>query len=96
MISSVYDYFKLNFVCLDDSNVSLNAKNYLSLDWHPRAKPKFFNEKAAEDFVQHESYHGRATPKKQVAVFERLLGCDNNTLTILSGDKSDGVSEALH
>ena len=50
----------------DDSSVSLNAKNYLSLDWHPKAKPKFFNEKAAEEFNQDESYHGRATPKKQV------------------------------
>ena len=56
----------INIVCSDDSSVSLNAKNYLSLDWHPKAKPKFFNEKAAEEFEQHESYHGRATPKKQV------------------------------
>ena len=56
----------LLFICSDDSSVSLNAKNYLSLDWHPKAKPKFFNEKASEEFEQHESYHGRATPKKQV------------------------------
>ena len=50
----------------DESTVSLNAKNYLSLDWHPRAKAKFFNEKSAEEFNQDESYHGRVTPKKQV------------------------------
>ena len=50
----------------DESSVSLNAKNYLSLDWHPRAKSKFFNEKKAEDFSQDDSWHGKATPKKQV------------------------------
>lgn len=33
----------------EDEAITLNSKNYLSLDWHPRAKQKFFNEKAAED-----------------------------------------------
>ena len=50
----------------DESVVNLNAKNYLSLDWHPRAKTKFFNEKSADDFNQDDSWHGRVTPKKQV------------------------------
>lgn len=45
--------------------VKLSTKNYLSLDWHPRAKQKFFNEKAAEDFNQDESFHGKVAPKKQ-------------------------------
>ena len=56
----------------DESSVSLNAKNYLSLDWHPKAKTKFFNEKAAEDFNQDESYHSRVTPKKQVIRSDKL------------------------
>ena len=57
----------------DESSVSLNAKNYLSLDWHPKAKTKFFNDKAAEDFNQDESYHQRVTPKKQVIRTDKLL-----------------------
>ena len=58
---------QLNSLSLaDDSSVSLNAKNYLSLDWHPKAKSKFFSEKASEEFSQDDSCHGRAAPKKQV------------------------------
>ena len=49
-----------------ESGVTLTTKSYLSLDWHPRAKAKFFNEKAAEEFNQDESFHGKITPKKQV------------------------------
>ena len=73
----------LIIVSSDDSSVSLNAKNYLSLDWHPKAKPKFFNEKAAEEFEQHESYHGRATPKKQVDL-DRKQGWIINRLEMLA------------
>ena len=72
----------------DESSVTLNAKNYLSLDWHPKAKTKFFNEKTAEDFSQDESWHGRATPKKQVGcTFDLNLGI----LTFLQflGDKTE-------
>ena len=32
------------------------GKNYLSLDWHPRAKELFYNEKAAEEVCQDESF----------------------------------------
>jgi hypothetical protein len=28
------------------------GKNYISLDWHPKAKELFYSEKAAEDFAQ--------------------------------------------
>ena len=55
----------LIIVSSDDSSVSLNAKNYLSLDWHPKAKPKFFNEKAAEEFNQDDSFKDRANPRKK-------------------------------
>ena len=60
----------------DESSVSLNAKNYLSLDWHPRAKSKFFEEKKAEDFNQDDSWHGKATPKKQVHIKQLFLTYD--------------------
>ena len=50
-----HDEIPINDVELDDND-----------DWHPRAKSKFFNEKKAEDFSQDDSWHGKATPKKQV------------------------------
>ena len=31
--------------------------SYVALDWHPKAKELFYNEKAAEEFAQNESYH---------------------------------------
>ena len=52
-------------LCSDDSIVSLNAGDYLRLGWHPKAKSKFFNKKAAEEFEEHESYHGRSNPRKR-------------------------------
>merc|ERR1712240_530669 len=57
----------------EDEAITLNSKNYLSLDWHPRAKQKFFNEKAAEDFSQDDSWHGKTTPKKQVIKLSECL-----------------------
>jgi len=57
----------------DQSSVTLTAKNYLSLDWHPRAKTKFFNEKTAEDFSQDDSWHGKVAPKKQVIKLSECL-----------------------
>ena len=69
----------------DESSVSLNAKNYLSLDWHPKAKTKFFNEKTAEDFSQDDSWHGRATPKKQVCChFLLSRECDSRLSVVHS------------
>jgi len=57
----------------EEENITLSSKNYLSLDWHPRAKQKFFNEKAAEEFSQDDSLHGRTTPKKQVIKLSECL-----------------------
>jgi len=57
----------------EEEVITLTSKNYLSLDWHPRAKLKFFNEKAAEDFSQDDSWHGRTTPKKQVIKLSECL-----------------------
>jgi len=56
-----------------DSTIRLTSKNYLSLDWHPRAKQKFFNEKAAEDFTQDDSWNGKVAPKKQVISLSECL-----------------------
>lgn len=57
----------------EEEPIALSSKNYLSLDWHPRAKQKFFNEKAAEDFSQDNSFHGKTTPKKQVIKLSECL-----------------------
>jgi len=52
----------------DGQPLKLQNKHYLALDWHPRAKSQFFNDKAAEDFSQDDSYHGKVVPKKQGVV----------------------------
>jgi len=56
-----------------EETVKLSSKNYLSLDWHPRAKQKFFNEKASEDFTQDDSWNGKITPKKQTISLAECL-----------------------
>ena len=52
---------------------SISGKNYISLDWHPKAKSSFYSEKAAEDFAQDESYHGKVTQKKQAVRLDECL-----------------------
>jgi ubiquitin carboxyl-terminal hydrolase 4/11/15 len=56
----------------DGQPLKLQSKQYIALDWHPRAKAQFFNDKSAEDFSQDDSYHGKVVPKKQVI---RLAEC---------------------
>ena len=47
--------------------------SYVALDWHPKAKELFYNEKAAEEFAQNESYHMKPSQKKQVVQLEECL-----------------------
>ena len=83
----------------DEETIRLTSKNYLSLDWHPRAKEKFFNEKAAEDFTQDDSWNGKIAPKKQVKysffgmneVGEILFN-----FTFVAGHLAVRVPEAVH
>jgi len=50
------------------------GKHYLSLDWHPKAKELFYNEKAAEEVAQDESFLQKAaSPKKQVVSLSECL-----------------------
>ena len=53
--------------------MSFSAMSYVALDWHPKAKELFYNEKAAEDFAQDESYHARPSQKKQMIQLEECL-----------------------
>merc|ERR1719290_763914 len=57
----------------DDQPLKLQSKHYLALDWHPRAKTQFFNDKSAEDFSQDDSYHGKTVPKKQLIKLSECL-----------------------
>ena len=50
-----------------------SAMSYIALDWHPKAKELFYNEKAAEEFAQNESYHAKPSQKKQVVQLEECL-----------------------
>ena len=47
--------------------------NYVALDWHPKAKELFYNEKEAEEFAQDDSYHAKPSQKKQVVQLEECL-----------------------
>ena len=49
-------------------NVWFSDKNYLSLDWHSKAKQLFYNEKAAEEIAQDKSFHDKSPAKKQQSV----------------------------
>lgn len=61
-------------ICDEDGLIRLQPKNFLGLDWHPKAKAKFFNEKASEDFVQDDSMHATAnTAKKQKVDLKECL-----------------------
>ena len=59
-------------ICDDDGLIRLLSKNFLGLDWHPKAKAKFFNEKSAEDFSQDSSMHSTVTKKHKVDLTECL------------------------
>ena len=49
------------------------GKHYLSLDWHPKAKELFYNEKAAEEIAQDESFRAKPVQKKQVVSLSECL-----------------------
>jgi len=57
----------------DGNPIKLKSMSYVALDWHPKAKELFYNEKAAEDFAQDESYHARPSQKKQMIQLEECL-----------------------
>ena len=74
-ISCVNSYGNSNvFDLANDGNpLKLKKDSYLALDWHPKAKELFYNEKAAEEFSQNESYHAKPSQKKQVVKLEECL-----------------------
>merc|ERR1711976_530382 len=68
-ISCVNSYGNSNVFDLanDGTPLKLKKDTYLALDWHPKAKELFYNEKAAEEFSQNESYHAKPSQKHQQA-----------------------------
>jgi len=57
----------------DGNPIKIKSMSYVALDWHPKAKELFYNEKAAEEFAQNESYHMKPSQKKQVVQLEECL-----------------------
>ncbi|XP_064175645.1 ubiquitin carboxyl-terminal hydrolase 15-like isoform X1 [Anguilla rostrata] len=55
----------------DEGHLRLSDRSYLSLDWEPEMKKKYFNESAAEDFEKHESMEY----KPQKKAFFKLKDC---------------------
>ena len=59
---------------VDDGNqLKFRNMSYIGLNWHPKAKELFYNEKKAEAFVQDESCHTKNGQKKQVIQLEERL-----------------------
>ncbi|XP_041110339.1 ubiquitin carboxyl-terminal hydrolase 15-like isoform X2 [Polyodon spathula] len=55
----------------DDRQHRLDERSYLSLDWEPGLKKRYFDDSAAEDFEKHESMEY----KPQKKVFVKLKDC---------------------
>ncbi|XP_076469575.1 ubiquitin carboxyl-terminal hydrolase 4-like [Babylonia areolata] len=53
--------------------LALNAHTYVSVDWNPVAKTKFYDEKAAEDMEQHQTVRQRNAQKATVLQLEDCL-----------------------
>ncbi|CAL8247390.1 unnamed protein product [Merluccius merluccius] len=58
-------------ICFDDGHIRLSDRSYLSLDWEPEMKKKYFDNRAAEDFEKHESMEY----KPQKKAFFKLKDC---------------------
>ena len=48
-------------------------RTYIAIEWHPRAKELFYDEKAAELIETHESVNIRPMQKKQVIQLSECL-----------------------
>ena len=58
---------------IDGNPLKFKSMSYIGLNWHPKAKELFYNEKEAEAFVQDESCHTKNDQKKQVIQLEDRL-----------------------
>ncbi|XP_067138793.1 ubiquitin carboxyl-terminal hydrolase 15-like isoform X2 [Centruroides vittatus] len=57
----------------DESILQLSNKTYIAVDWHPKAKEKFYDEKEAKEHDIHESLNVRWSQKKQVIQLSECL-----------------------
>ncbi|XP_053717769.1 ubiquitin carboxyl-terminal hydrolase 15-like isoform X2 [Synchiropus splendidus] len=55
----------------DEGHLQLSDRSFLSLDWEPEMKKKFFDERAVEDFEKHESMEYKPQKKS----FFKLKDC---------------------
>ncbi|KAJ8382764.1 hypothetical protein SKAU_G00035420 [Synaphobranchus kaupii] len=55
----------------DDTRLRLSERSYISLDWEPDVKKKYFDEHSAEDYEKHESMQH----KSQTKAFFQLKDC---------------------
>ncbi|XP_074646893.1 ubiquitin carboxyl-terminal hydrolase 15-like isoform X2 [Tubulanus polymorphus] len=57
----------------DGSSLTFSNRSYIAVDWNMKAKTKFFDINAAEEFETHESVNMRPTQKKQVIQLNECL-----------------------
>ena len=68
-----YGNAQLEQLTNDGTQIKVSSRNYLSLDWHSRAKELFYNEKESENFTQDpKSFDSKPVQKKQVQLEECL------------------------
>ena len=62
--------------CVYTSKAYIGAlffRTYIAIEWHPRAKEQFYDEKAAELIETHDSVNIRPMQKKQVIQLNECL-----------------------
>lgn len=56
----------------DQEPLKLTSKTHLALDWYPRCKELYYNEKSAEESEDHQSLHAMNTLKKNIQLSDCL------------------------
>ncbi|KAL8582060.1 hypothetical protein ACOMHN_028041 [Nucella lapillus] len=60
-------------LCDDGKPMNLGHRTFISADWTPLARSKFYDEKSAEDLDQHDTVRYRTPPKRTVLQLEDCL-----------------------
>ncbi|KAK3578660.1 hypothetical protein CHS0354_002964 [Potamilus streckersoni] len=61
--------YKLND---DGKPLKLNSRSYVAVDWNPVARKRFYNESAAEGFIQHETMKMKPQKKQVIQINDCL------------------------
>jgi ubiquitin carboxyl-terminal hydrolase 4/11/15 len=77
------------------SAIRLASKNYIALDWHPRARLLFFNDKAAEEVSQDEASFHPGKAATAAAAKKQTLGL-TECLKLYTSQEKLGADDAWY